>query len=90
VLHHLLSKDQQDRAFAEIHRVLRPGGVFLAVEIADGILHRLVHVRSTFTAVSPASIEGRMLEAGFSQVKLGFQRGAFRVRALRERTPPRP
>lgn len=86
VLHHLLSEEQQDLAFAEIHRVLRPGGIFLALEIADGILYRLVHVCSTFTAVSPASIEGRMLDAGFSQVRIGFRRGAFCVRALRAST----
>ncbi|MGC2670601.1 MAG: class I SAM-dependent methyltransferase, partial [Candidatus Acidiferrum sp.] len=30
VLHHLRSRELQERAFAEVFRVLRPGGVFLA------------------------------------------------------------
>ena len=41
VLHHLKSQELQERAFAEIFRVLRPGGVFLAVEIQDGWLQRI-------------------------------------------------
>src|SRR6267378_4476038 len=36
MLHHLRSNELQDRAFTEIWRVLRPGGVFLAFEIQDG------------------------------------------------------
>src|SRR5262249_55181493 len=35
MLHHLKSRKFQDRAFREIQRVLRAGGVFLAVEIPD-------------------------------------------------------
>ena len=55
MLHHLRSNEQQDRAFAEICRTLRPGGVFLAFEIQDGWLHRVAHIRSTFVPVVPAS-----------------------------------
>ena len=53
VLHHLRSRDAQDRAFAEIFRVLKPGGVFVAGEIEDGWLTRVAHFRSTFVPVSP-------------------------------------
>src|SRR5882672_5536497 len=35
-LHHLRSSEQQDRAFAEVHRVLQPGGRLFAFEIPDG------------------------------------------------------
>jgi ubiquinone/menaquinone biosynthesis C-methylase UbiE len=83
VLHHLRSSELQDRAFAEIYRVLRPGGVFLALEIHDGWLQRVVHTYSTFVPVAPASVLARLTAAGFSRVAVDFRRGVFRVRAVR-------
>ena len=85
MLHHLRSNELQDRAFAEIWRVLRPGGVFLAFEIQDGWLHRAGHFRSTFVPVTPASAIARLTTAGFSEVTVDFRRGGFRIRALRAR-----
>jgi ubiquinone/menaquinone biosynthesis C-methylase UbiE len=85
MLHHLRSSDLQDRAFAEIWRVLRPGGVFLAVEIQDGWLHRVGHIKSTFVPVMPASAFARLTAVGFSKVTVDFRRGGFRIRALRAR-----
>ncbi|PYU68456.1 MAG: SAM-dependent methyltransferase [Acidobacteria bacterium] len=85
MLHHLRSKELQDRAFAEIGRVLRPGGVFLAFELQDGWLHRVGHIRSTFVPVTPASAFARLTTAGFSKVTVDFRRGGFRIRALRAR-----
>jgi len=83
VLHHLKSPEAQERAFAEIFRVLRPGGVFLAVEIKDGWLNRIGHIRSTFVPVAPASARDRLAAVGFSSVSIDFLRGAYRLRALR-------
>jgi len=83
MLHHLRSNEMQDRAFAEVWRVLRPGGVFLAFEIQDGWLHKVGHIRSTFVPVTPASAFARLTAAGFSKVTVDFRRGGFRIRALR-------
>jgi ubiquinone/menaquinone biosynthesis C-methylase UbiE len=83
MLHHLPSAESQDRAFAEIFRVLQPGGVFLAFEIPDRWLHRVGHIRSTFVPISPASASPRLAAAGFSRATVDFQRGAFRIRAFR-------
>jgi len=83
VLHHLRSNEMQDRAFAEIWRVLRPGGVFLAFEIQDGWLQQAGHIKSTFVPVGPASAFARLTTAGFSKVTVDFRRGGFRIRALR-------
>lgn len=85
VLHHLKSKEQQDRAFAEAHRVLRPAGVFLACEIQDGWLQRAGHIKSTFVPVQPSSAFGRLDAAGFCKIAVEFQSGAFRICALRAR-----
>ena len=85
MLHHLHSTELQDRAFAEIWRVLRPGGIFLAFEIQDGWTHRVGHIRSTFVPVIPASAFARLTTAGFSKVTVDFRSGGFRIRALRAR-----
>jgi SAM-dependent methyltransferase len=84
-LHHLRSGELQDRAFAEICRVLRPGGVFLAFEIQDSWLHRLGHIRSTLTPVAPVSLFARLTAAGFCKVTVEIRRGGFRIRTLRSR-----
>jgi SAM-dependent methyltransferase len=84
VLHHLKSSALQDRAFAEIHRVLRPRGHFIAFEIQNGWLHRAAHFRSTFVPVPPVSLVARLASAGFSgAVKMDSQMGGFRFRASR-------
>ncbi len=85
VLHHLHSSELQDRAFTEIYRVLRPGGVFLAFEIQDGWLQHAIHRSSTFVPVAPASVPARLTAAGFSRVTVDLRRGGFRLRALRAR-----
>jgi ubiquinone/menaquinone biosynthesis C-methylase UbiE len=83
MLHHLRSNEVQDRAFAEIGRVLRPGGVFLAFEIPDGWLNRVGHMRSTFVPVDPATASARLAAAGFSRATVDLWRSGFRIRALR-------
>jgi ubiquinone/menaquinone biosynthesis C-methylase UbiE len=85
MLHHLRSSELQNCAFAEIFRVLRPGGVFLAFDIQDGWLHRVVHIRSTFVPVVPATVSARLTAVGFSDVTIALRRGGFRIRALRPR-----
>jgi SAM-dependent methyltransferase len=83
MLHHLRSSELQDRAFEEICRVLRPGGVFLAFEIQDSWLHRVGHIRSTFVPIAPTSASARLTAARFSQVSVDSRRGGFRIRAFR-------
>ena len=88
VLHHLQSKELQDRAFAEVHRVLRPGGSFFAFEINDGLIHRMGHYKSIFTPVAPGSAFARLANAGFSRVSLDFRSGGFRIRARKAMEAP--
>ena len=83
VLHHLRSSGAQDRAFTEIFRVLKPGGLFVALEIQDGWLTRVAHFHSTFVPVSTDRLNGRLRTAGFSNVSVNNERGAIRIRAER-------
>jgi len=83
MLHHLQSSKLQDRAFSEIRRVLRPGGIFLAVEIPDSWTNRVVHIKSTFVPVSPESGRARLTGAGFSSVRVDSRGGGLRFRATR-------
>jgi SAM-dependent methyltransferase len=83
VLHHLPSRELQDRAFAEVWRVLKPGGQFIAFEVRDGWLQRLSHIKSTFVPLDSASAVARLNRTGFAQVRIEHDRSGFRVRAMR-------
>jgi SAM-dependent methyltransferase len=85
VLHHLKSGELQDRAVAETFRVLRPGGVFLAFEINHSWIHRVGHIKSTYTPLAPDSVFARLRRAGFARVSVDVQVGGFRIRAARPR-----
>jgi ubiquinone/menaquinone biosynthesis C-methylase UbiE len=83
VLHHLRTHEAQERALREIFRVLRPGGAFLAVEIEDGWLNRIAHIRSTFVPLRAREVPARFAAAGFCDVTYSIRHGAFRVKAVR-------
>ncbi len=83
MLHHLRSQELQDCAFAEVRRVLRPGGIFVAFEIHDGWLQRLIHVHSTFVPVKASGAHARLNAEGFACVSVDFLRGGFVLRAQR-------
>jgi len=85
VLHHLRSAQLQDCAFAEIRRVLQPGGQFFAFEIPDRWFHRVIHTNSIFVPLDPDGLGARLSSAGFADVTLDCQGGAFRFSALRNK-----
>jgi len=83
MFHHLKSGELQDRAFGEILRVLKPGGVLMIFEIPDGWFHRLEHFKSTFVPLNPATVTARLNALGFSIPKVSVRSGGFRIRAQR-------
>jgi SAM-dependent methyltransferase len=87
MLHHMPSADHQDRLFAEVHRLLRPGGMFLGVDSLDIDVIRAGHGDDTFVPVDPASIARRLSSAGLDAVRLDVGDYQFRFVASK---PPAP
>lgn len=83
MLHHLKSPELQNRAFSEVHRVLRPGGLFLAFDIPNSWIHRIGHVKGTFVPLDPATAVGRLMAVGLAQVTIDSRSGGFLIRAMR-------
>jgi len=74
MLHHIPTPGQQDRAFAEIARVLRPGGTFAGTDsLGTGWLFRAIHIGDTLNLVDPDGLPARLEVAGLAvrEVKRG-------------------
>jgi SAM-dependent methyltransferase len=65
VLHHMPSAEHQDRLFVELHRILRPGGIFVGQESLDLEMVRAGHVGDTFNPVGPDDLTRRLSATGF-------------------------
>lgn len=83
VLHHVPSLALQDRLFAEVHRVLKPGGVFAGTDSLQSLLMRVFHIRDTMLLVDPAGLPSRLESAGFRNAKVDIGAGRFRFLAER-------
>jgi len=78
MLHHVPSRDLQDLLFAELHRVLRPGGVFVGTDSRDLDAIRAGHVDDVFVPVDPETLGQRLEAAGFADV--GIEVGEYQIR----------
>ena len=82
MLHHIPSAELQDRAFAEVTRVLRPGGTFAGSDsIATGALFKLIHVGDILQPIEPEGLPARLDHAGLTGAKVSRGSRAFRFRA---------
>lgn len=69
-LHHMPTAEDQDQLFAEVHRMLRPGGIFVGVDSLDLEPIRQGHVDDTFTPVDPETFAARLQHVGLGEVRL--------------------
>lgn len=81
MLHHVPTPARQDRLFAELARVLAPGGWLLGSDSRTSPLFRLVHWGDTLVPVDPEGLPARLQCAGFGHVQVTSAPRAFRFRA---------
>lgn len=68
MLHHVPSVELQNKLFAEVARVLRPGGALVASDSLGSDELKAHHEDDTYNPVDPSSLPSRLAAAGFEQV----------------------
>jgi ubiquinone/menaquinone biosynthesis C-methylase UbiE len=70
MLHHVPTAAQQDRLFAEVARVLRPGAPLVAGDSKASPELEAHHVGDTYNPVDPDALADRLQAAGFVDVAI--------------------
>jgi SAM-dependent methyltransferase len=81
MLHHVPSADLQDRLFAEVARVVRPGGLFVASDSLASDDLRAFHDGDTYVPVDPDEIGARLQRAGFTDVAVSVNEFGWSARS---------
>jgi ubiquinone/menaquinone biosynthesis C-methylase UbiE len=82
MFHHVPSVELQDKLFAEVCRVIRPGGVFAGVDSTDSWLMRLLHICDTLVPIDPSTLSARLQSAGFTRISINTDGRGFRFSAI--------
>ena len=70
MLHHVPSRELQDRLLAGACRVLKPGGLFLGSDSTSSFRFRLFHLFDTCVPVEPDQFTARLESAGLGDVEI--------------------
>ncbi len=70
MLHHVPSIAMQDKLFAEVCRVVQPGGVLAGVDSLDSDDFRKLHIDDICVPLDPTTLHDRLKAAGFSEVSV--------------------
>jgi SAM-dependent methyltransferase len=70
MLHHVPTAAGQDAIFAELARVLRPGGILVAADAVYSPDLLAFHEGDTYNPIDPAGLETRLQIAGFARVAI--------------------
>ncbi|MGI8750745.1 MAG: class I SAM-dependent methyltransferase [Acidimicrobiales bacterium] len=86
MLHHVPSAELQDRLFAEVCRVLRPGGVVVGLDSTESPALRADHDGDVFVPVDPTTLAARLETAGLTDVTVEATADRFRFLGRRKRS----
>ncbi|MFZ1926352.1 MAG: class I SAM-dependent methyltransferase [Solirubrobacteraceae bacterium] len=82
MLHHVPSRELQNRLMAEVSRVLRPGGIFAGTDsLGTGRAFKLLHIHDTLVPVSPDELPARLERAGLTEPSVEAGGRSFRFQA---------
>jgi ubiquinone/menaquinone biosynthesis C-methylase UbiE len=83
MLHHVPSRELQDRLLTEACRVLKPGGLFLGSDSTSSFRFRLFHLFDTCVPIEPKEFGKRLAAAGFGDIEIGMrpEYNTFKFRA---------
>jgi len=70
MLHHVPSRELQDRLLAETYRVLKPGGLFAGSDSTPSFRWRLFHLFDTCVPVDPETFSARLEAVGFAEIQI--------------------
>jgi ubiquinone/menaquinone biosynthesis C-methylase UbiE len=70
MLHHVPTTEMQDELFAEVARVLQPGGVFFGGDSLDSPAFRDLHEGDVCNPLDPVTLTDRLRSAGFADVEV--------------------
>jgi SAM-dependent methyltransferase len=70
MLHHVPTIGMQDRLFAEVARVLRPGAALVASDSLGSDDLAAAHQGDTYNPVDPTSLPDRLATAGFDDIRV--------------------
>ncbi len=82
MLHHIPSPELQDLVFAEMARVLRPGGTLAGTDsLGTGLVFRLIHLGDTLVPIDSERLGERLVRAGLERPSVSRGARSFRFRA---------
>ena len=83
MLHHVPTDELQDRLFAEVARVVRRGGTFVASDSVASEELAALHVEDVYNPVDPVTVESRLHTAGFTNVEIRSNEFGWAAQATR-------
>jgi len=84
MLHHIPERGLQDQVFAEVARVLKPGGTFAGTDsIGTGALFKLIHLGDTLLPIDPDELPDRLRSGGLEPREVRRVGNSFRFRAAK-------